>query len=122
MNTKSIEMTLLYENGYGKIYINKDYHLVDVETENPKDFFESLRDVSDLLGDELSEGNMEVKKDFMYTQTAVTAIQTCTLTHKHQLQWDPLMASIEVMAKDQNVNLNNPMEVMNFMVKTIGNL
>ena len=46
MNTKSIEMTLLYENGYGKIYINKDYHLVDVETENPKDFFESLKKIS----------------------------------------------------------------------------
>lgn len=99
MNTKNIEMTLLYENGYGKLYINKDHHLIDIETENPKDFFESLDKVANLLGEEISEGNMEVKEDFMYTQTAVTAIHTCTLTHKHQIQWDPAMASIEIMAK-----------------------
>ena len=119
---KSIEMTLLYENEYGKLYINKDYHIVDVETENPEKFFESLSKVANLLGEEVSEGNMEVKEDFIYTQTAVTAIKTCNLVHKHQTQWDPLMASMGIMAKEEGIDLSNPIELVSFMMKTIGNL
>lgn len=119
---KSIEMTLLYENGYGKLYVNKDYHIIDIETENPEEFFESLSKVANLLGEEVSEGNIGVKDDFIYTQTAVTAIHTCTLIHKHQIQWDPLMASIEIMAKKEGINMDNPMEVINFLMKTMDNL
>lgn len=118
---KSIEMTLLYENEYGKLYV-KDYHIVDIETEDPKEFFKSLSRVANLLGEEVSDGNMEVKDDFIYTQTAVTAVQTCTLIHKHQIQWDPLMASIEIMATKEGINMGNPMEVISFLMKTVGNL
>ena len=121
MNTKSIELELLYENAYGKIYINKNYHIIDVETEEPEEFFDSLAKATEILGEEYI-CNKSFENDFIYTQTAATAVQTCTVIHEHKIPWDPMMAAMQLMAKEVGVNMNNPAEAIPFMLRTIGNL
>lgn len=71
MNTKNIEMTLLYENGYGKLWINREYHIVDVETEDPEEFMENLSGALEILGDEVTHNRNE---NFVQAQTAALAI------------------------------------------------
>ena len=121
MKTKNIELTLLYENGYGKLWINKDYHVIDLESENPNEFFENLAKAANILGEEV-EGDESLIEDFISTHTAVYAIQSCELIHKHLMSWDPKMAAIEQAAKDAGINLSNPLELMKFVSEIFSNL
>ena len=121
MNTKSIELELLYENAYGKIYINKNYHIIDVETEEPEEFFDSLAKATEILGEEYTYNkNKSFEDDFIYTQTAAIAVQTCTLIHKHGISWDPMMAAMHLMVEQEGID--DPRERIEFMLKTILNL
>ena len=123
MNTKSIELELLYENAYGKIYINENYHIIDVETEEPEEFFDSLAKAATILGEEYTYNkNKSFEDDFIYTHTACVALKTCTIINKQRVAWNPMMAAIHLMAEEEGVNMNNPIEVTTFMLKTISNL
>lgn len=123
MNTKNIEMTLLYENGYGKLWINREYHIVDVETEDPEEFMENLSGALEILGDEVNHNRSEnFVKDFVQAQTAVLAVQDCDIIHKHLMAWDPRMAAIEVLAKQSGINTNNPFELARFAFETLGKM
>ena len=121
METKNIKLTLLYENGYGKLWINKDYHVIDLESENPNEFFENLAEAANILGEEV-EGDKSLIEDFISTYTAVYAIQSCELIHRHLMSWDPKMAAIEQAAKDAGINLSNPFELMKFVSEIFSNL
>ena len=120
MNTKSIEMTLLYENGYGKLWINKDYHVVDLETEDPKRFLENLVQAREILGDEVAHNcNEDFVEDFIQAQTASLAIQDCEVIHKHLMAWDPTLAAVEMLAKQSGIDTDNPLELAKFAFKTL---
>lgn len=119
--TKNIEMTLLYENGYGKLWINKEYHVVDFETEDPKGFLENLAQVLEILGDEVTH-DKDFVQDFIQAQTASLAIQDCEVIHKHLMAWDPAMAAVEMLAKQSGIDTNNPLELAKFAFKTLSQM
>ena len=121
--TKNIELTLLYENGYGKLWINKEYHIVDVETEDPEEFLKNLTQAAEILGDEVTHNHNEnFVNDFLQTQTAALAIQDCDIIHRHLMAWDPRMAAIEVLAKQSGIDTNNPLELAKFAFKTLSQM
>ena len=116
--TKNIELTLIYENGYGKLWINEDYHIVDVESEDPEEFLKDLAQALEILGDEVTHSHNEnFVEDFIQAQTAALAIQDCEIIHKHLMAWNPMMAAVEVLAKQSGVDTNNPFELTQFAFK-----
>lgn len=122
---KNIEMTLLYENGYGKLFINKEYHLVDIEAENLEEFLKNLGSAAEILGEEVVCNKDEsLRKDFMETQIAILAFQTCTIIHKHIMEWNPMMAALNQLnqiAEEEGIP-DDPLDRALFMMKTLSGI
>lgn len=118
---KTLELELLYESGYGKIWINKQYHLIEIETNDPEGFVENLCCAIDVLHQEAEEGNNpQIIEEFLKAQTAGLAIQSCDVIYSHQLPWDPMIEAVKQMA--EQAGAHTPLEQAMFAIKTFRKL
>ena len=105
MQKKTLELELLYESGYGKIWINKQYRLVEIETNDPKGLSENLACAIDVLHQEAEEGNdSQIIEEFLQAQTAGLAIQSCDIIHKYQIPWDPIIEAVKQLAEQSGAH------------------
>ena len=121
MQKKTLEFELLYESGYGKIWLNKQYHLVEIETNDPEGFAENLSCAIEVLHEEAEDGHdSQIIEEFLQAQTAGLAVQSCDIIHRYSLQWDPMIEAIKQMA--EQAGAHTPLEQAMFAIKTFREL
>jgi hypothetical protein len=121
MQKKTLEFELLYESGYGKIWLNKQYRLVEIDTNDPEGFAENLSYAIEVLHKEAEDGHdPQIIEEFLQAQTAGLAIQSCDIICRHLLQWNPMIEAIKQMA--EQAGANTPLEKATFIAKTFKEL
>ena len=121
MQKKTLEFELLYESGYGKMWLNKQYHIVEIETNDPEGFAQNLSCAIDVLGQEAEDGHdSQIIEEFLQAQTAGLAAQSCDIIYRHPLQWDPMIEAIKQMA--EQAGADTPLEKAMFIAKTFKEL
>lgn len=106
MNTKTINLELFFENKYGKLYVNKDYHIFEVETSSPEDFVTCLFEETEKLHQIIvsNQASEKICERFTKCFEAMQFMKSCDSIVKRQRPWNVIIVSIDEIAKEKGID------------------